>query len=236
MRLTRDSRVWPPKRRKTPRVRHPPCPPWPLRDVFSSVFCDVGEPSRFARFQGACKAGRFAYLPLPQLCPIRILFWLKSMRTKNSPPVWASNGNSSSGNFVQRAEPFFAMAIYGAPLCGSNRYLTSPFSAVFPEKEKGSPGGHGVHGRIEQCFVLLSRSGWNRIGGSRAWPPKRHKTPRIRHPPCPSRCGLRAMFFSCVLFREQESWVSERLNRNRRFHSAAEPQPQLRVVRRECRR
>jgi hypothetical protein len=31
------SRVWPLKRHKTPRVRHPPCPPWPPCDVFSSV-------------------------------------------------------------------------------------------------------------------------------------------------------------------------------------------------------
>jgi len=74
------------------------------------------------------------------------------------------------------------------------------------QKEKGSHGGHGVRGWIEQCLVLLRQSGWilkwpgqplaqaTRVSGRR----KRRKTPMVRHPPCPPwpLCDV----FSSVLF------------------------------------
>jgi hypothetical protein len=68
------SRVWPLKRHKTPRVRHPPCPPWPPCDVFSSVLFALRRRRTVSvcSVPGACKAGRFAYLA--QLCLVRILF------------------------------------------------------------------------------------------------------------------------------------------------------------------
>jgi hypothetical protein len=43
---------------------------------------------------------------------------------------------------------------------GSAHQSELPFPALRKtRKEKGSPGGHGVHGRIEQCFVLLPQAG-----------------------------------------------------------------------------